>query len=73
MILEFPLLEAIEEAPPTAHQIRTILEYLPRVSDVDDPYGVAVLIFPHTSASSLSNRPHFLEDQYVSLKRVRSH
>ena len=51
-------LEVIENAPPTADQIRTILEYLPRVRDVDDPHHVAALISSHPSAPSLPDRPH---------------
>jgi len=51
-------LEAIEKALPTADQIRTILGYLPRVRDVDDPHHVAALISSHPSAPSLPDRLH---------------
>ncbi len=51
-------LEVIENAPPTADQIRTILGYLPRVRDMDDPHHVAALISSHPSAPSLPDRPH---------------
>jgi len=51
-------LEVVEKAPPTADQIRTILGYLPRVRDVDDPHHVAALISSHPSAPSLPDRPH---------------
>ncbi|KAI9507312.1 thioredoxin-like protein [Russula earlei] len=50
-------LEVIESAP-TADQIRTILDYLPRVRDVDDPHHVAALISSHPSSPSLPDRPH---------------
>lgn len=51
-------LEVIENTPPTADQIRTILGYLPRLSDVDDPHHVSALISSHPSAPSLPDRPH---------------
>ncbi len=51
-------LEVIENAPPTADQIRSILDYLPRIRDVDDPHHVAALISSHPSAPSLPDRPH---------------
>ncbi len=51
-------LEVIENTPPTADQIRTILDYLPRLSDIDDPHHVAALISSHPSAPSLPDRPH---------------
>ena len=51
-------LEVIENAPPTADQIRTILDYLPRVRDADDPHHIAALISSHPSAPSLPDRPH---------------
>ncbi|KAF8494327.1 hypothetical protein F5888DRAFT_1795121 [Russula emetica] len=51
-------LEVIENAPPNADQIRTILNYLPRVRDMDDPHHVAALISSHPSAPSLPDRPH---------------
>ena len=51
-------LEVIENTPPTADQIRTILGYLPRLRDVDDPHHTAALISSHPSAPSLPDRPH---------------
>jgi len=36
--------EVIKNAPPTADQICTILDYLPPVRDVDDPHHVAALM-----------------------------
>ncbi|KAI0299070.1 hypothetical protein B0F90DRAFT_1810792 [Multifurca ochricompacta] len=52
-------LELVENAPPTADQIRTILDYLPRgARDVDDPHHIAALISSHPSAPSLPDRPH---------------
>jgi hypothetical protein len=51
-------LDVIENAPPTADQIRTMLDYLPRVRDIDDPHHVAALISSHPSAPSLPDRPH---------------
>ncbi|KAH9056468.1 hypothetical protein EDB87DRAFT_1566578 [Lactarius vividus] len=51
-------LEVIENTPPTADQIRTILDYLPPLRDVDDPHHVSALISSHPSAPSLPDRPH---------------
>lgn len=51
-------LEVIENTPPNADQIRTILSYLPRVRDIDDPHHIAALISSHPSAPSLPDRPH---------------
>ncbi|KAH9990341.1 hypothetical protein BJV77DRAFT_1013171, partial [Russula vinacea] len=51
-------LEVIENAPPTSDQIRSILNYLPRVRDIDDPHHIAALISSHPSAPSLPDRPH---------------
>jgi len=51
-------LEVIENAPPTADQISTILGYLPPVRDADDPHHVAALISSHPSSPSLPDRPH---------------
>ncbi len=51
-------LEVIENTPPTADQIRTILDYLPPLRDVDDPHHVVALISSHHSAPSLPDRPH---------------
>ena len=50
-------LEVIENALPTAGQIRTIMEHLPRVRDVDIPYHVAALIPSYPSAPSFPDRP----------------
>jgi hypothetical protein len=54
-------LEVIENTPPTADQIRTILDYLPPLRDVDDPHHVSALISSHPSAPSLPDRPHSAE------------
>jgi hypothetical protein len=51
-------LEVIENAPPTADQIRSIMDYLPRIRDVDDPHHVAALISSHPSAPCLPDRPY---------------
>ena len=51
-------LEVIENSPPTADQIRTILDYLPPLRDADDPHHVVALISSHPSAPSLPDRPH---------------
>ena len=50
-------LEVIENTPPTADQIRTILDYLPPLRDVDDPHHVSALISSHPSAPSLPDMP----------------
>ena len=66
-------LEFIENAPPTAHRIRTVLKYLPRVRDVDNPHHVAALISSHPSAPSFPDRPHSTEGLVCLAERVRSH
>ncbi|THH19212.1 hypothetical protein EW146_g1906 [Bondarzewia mesenterica] len=54
-------LEVIENKPPTADQVKTILSYLPAVKDSKDPHHVANLISADPSAPSLSDRPHSAE------------
>jgi Protein of unknown function (DUF1687) len=54
-------LEVIEKTSPTASQIIRILDYLPRVPDVDDPHHVAALMSSHPSVPSLPDRPNSLE------------
>ena len=51
-------LEVIENTPPTADQVRTILDFLPPLRDVDDPHHVSALLSSHPSAPSLLDRPH---------------
>jgi Protein of unknown function (DUF1687) len=57
-------LEVVENSPPTADQVKTILSYLPSMHSTDnvsDRNHIAALLSSHPSAPSLSDRPHSAE------------
>lgn len=54
-------LEVIENTPPTADQVKTILSYLPSVGDSSDPHHIARLLSSHPSTPALPDRPHNAE------------
>ncbi|KAA1466920.1 hypothetical protein DENSPDRAFT_876917 [Dentipellis sp. KUC8613] len=56
-------LDVVQDTPPTADQIRTIMSYLPTggAEDPTDPQHVANFLSSHPSSPSLPDRPHNAE------------